>query len=208
MAEKTLKQRLLHSTLFWNLVAMTVVVIAMAVGVWYWMAWFTRHGESVEVPNVKGMMLSDAEYALAHVELQALVTDSGYNRRLPAGTVLEQLPASGSHVKAGREICLTVNSGTTPTLALPDIADNSSQQEAEERLRSMGFKLGPIEYAPGEKGWVMAVKSRGRMLRAGDRVPIDDPVVLVVGNNSTDDALDDETDDWDADDSQPVETTE
>lgn len=188
----SLRKRLFHSVIFWNLVAMLVLVLAAAIGAWYWMDRFTHHGERLEVPNVKGMMLSDAEYALAHASLTAVVADSGYNRRLPAGTVLEQIPASGRFVKAGREIYLTVNSGQTPTIALPDIADNSSQQEAEERLRSMGFKLGPIEYAPGEKGWVMAVKSRGRTLRAGDRVPIDDPVVLVVGNNSSEDEDEDE----------------
>ena len=190
---------MLRSTLLWNLVAMLLVVIAAIVGAWFWMNRFTHHGERIEVPDVKGMVLSDAEYALSHAELEAVVTDSGYNRKLPAGTVLEQIPASGSHVKSGREIYLTINSGQTPTLPLPDIADNSSLREAEARLRSMGFKLGPIEYAAGDKDWVLAVKCRGRKVAAGDRISIDDPVTLVVGNNADDSGDFDEDEGWEED---------
>ena len=121
---------MLRSTLLWNLIAMLLVVIAAIVGAWFWMNKFTHHGESIEVPNVKGMVLSDAEYALTRAQLEAVVTDSGYNRKLPAGTVLEQIPASGRQVKSGREVYLTINSGQTPTMALPDIADNCSLREA------------------------------------------------------------------------------
>lgn len=189
--------RLLHSTLLWNLVAMAMAIVLVAVGIWYWMGYYTHHGERIEVPDVKGMVLSDADYTLTRARLETVVADSGYDRRLPAGTVLEQLPAAGKQVKSGREIYLTINSGKTPTLAMPDIADNSSLREAEAKLRSMGFKLGPIEYAYGDKDWVLDVKCRGRHVNVGERISIDDPVTLVVGNNDVeadDYGLDDE---WD-----------
>ena len=192
--------RILHSTLLWNIMGMILVVILVAVGIWFWMGYYTHHGESIEVPNVKGMVISDAEYTLTRARLQTVVADSGYDRKLPAGTVLEQLPAAGKQVKSGREIYLTINSGKTPTLALPDIADNSSLREAEAKLRSMGFKLGPIEYAAGDKDWVMAVKCRGRNVSVGERISIDDPLTLVVGNNDIDaEDYSDEDDPWDTD---------
>ena len=34
----------------------------------------------------------------------------------------------------------------------------------------MGFKLGPVELVPGDKDWVIGVKSRGRNVYAGERV--------------------------------------
>ena len=198
---------MLRSTLLWNLVAMLLVVIAAIVGAWFWMNKFTHHGESIEVPNVKGMVLSDAEYALTRAQLEAVVADSGYNRKLPAGTVLEQIPASGRQVKSGREVYLTINSGQTPTMALPDIADNCSLREAEARLKAMEFKLGPIEYAPGDKDWVMAVKCRGRKVNAGERISIDDPVTLVVGNNADDSGDFDEDEGWEEDEPATLDET-
>ena len=98
-------------------------------------------------------------------------------------------PVGGAKVKSGRIVYLTVNSESTPTLTLPDIADNSSVREAEARLKAMGFRLLPPEEITGEKDWVYAVKARGRRLSVGDRVPIDVPLTLVVGSGTYDDSL-------------------
>ena len=169
-----------------NLLAMGLVAIGLAIGLWFYMQDYTHHGEQIEVPNVKGMPFHDAEYALQRAGLLAAVVDSSYNRTLPAGTILDQLPASGKIVKSGREIQLTINTTQTPTLTVPDIADNCSLREAEAKLKAQGFKLGPVEYIPGDKDWVLEVKCRGRHVAAGDRIPIDAPLVLVVGNTSVD----------------------
>jgi hypothetical protein len=48
----------------------------------------------------------------------------------------------------------------------------------------MGFKLGPVEYVAGDLDWVYGVKSQGRNVYAGERVPIDVPLVLQVGKDS------------------------
>ena len=194
MSLKDFSKKIFSPLVFGNLIAMVLAVILVLAGLWYWMAYYTRHGQSVEVPNVKDMILSDAEFALGHVELEAVVIDSSYNRSLPAGTVLDQLPASGSRVKAGREVYLTINAKQTPTLALPDIADNCSLREAEAKLKAYGFKLGPVEYVPGDKDWVLGVKCNGRNVAVGERIPIDMPLVLVVGNSDVSDEMDD--DEW------------
>ncbi len=177
---------------------MILVVIGLCVGLWFWMNKYTRHGEKVSVPNLKGMLVHDAEYALGRLGLTCVVTDSSYNRSLPAGTVLEQLPVSGSNVKTGRDIYLTINSQQVPTISMPDIADNCSLREAEARLKALGFKLGPTEYVPGDKDWVMGVKWRGNQVYAGDRIPIDEYITLVVGTNDEGGA-DEEWDEWGTD---------
>ena len=144
----------------------------------------TMHGESVEVPDVNGMMMGDAEYALDRLQLVAVVVDSTYVREQPAGIVLEQRPVSGSRVKSGREIYLTVNRKQKPTNLIPDIAGNCSRREAEARLRALGFKIGPMEFVPGDPDWVLALKVNGREVYTGERVPCDVPIVLVVGNST------------------------
>ena len=191
MSLKDFKNKLLSPYVRWNLIAMVLFVVILFAGLWVWMDRYTMHGESVEVPEVKGMMINDAEYALDDVELVAVVVDSAYVRTQPAGIVLEQRPAPGSRVKSGREIYLTINQKQTPMNTIPDIAGNCSRREAEARLRALGFKIGPIELVPGDPDWVIALKVNGREVYAGERVPSDAPVVLVVGSSelNTDDEL-------------------
>lgn len=184
--------------LLYNLLAALLLLGVLFVGLKFWMGSFTHHGEGVDVPDVRNMMFSDASYTLGELRLVPVVVDSAYNKELPAGCILEQTPGVGCRVKEGREIYLTVNNKQVPTLPVPDLADNSSLREAEAKLRALGFKLGPTEYVPGDRDWVMAVKSQGVEVQAGDRVPIDVPIVLVVGNNSSEAGTDDsyEYDSW------------
>ena len=187
-----IRKKLFGPVVYWNLIAMVIVGVGICIGLWVWMLKYTMHGESIEVPKVKGMMINDAQYALERIELVAVVVDSAYVREQPAGIVLEQTPGIGSRVKSGREIYLTVNRKQTPTNTIPDIAGNCSRREAEARLRALGFKIGPMEFIPGDPDWVIALKVNGREVYAGERVPCDAPVVLVVGNNSLDNEEDDE----------------
>lgn len=167
-----------------NLAAMLIVLIIVSIAVWKGLDIYTRHGESIAVPDVKGSLVGDARYVLTQARLKAVVVDSAYNRQLPAGTVIDQTPHGGNEVKSGREVYLVVNAANPRMLAMPDIADNSSLREAQAKLRALGFKLGPVEYVPGDKEWVYGVKSRGRNVYAGERVPVDVPLILQVGNTS------------------------
>lgn len=209
MSIKDILHKFTSPIVYGNLIAMVIVSVLAVTGLWFWMNRFTHHGVEVEVPNVKGKPVADAEYELGLANLTPVRTDSAYNRNVPPGTILEQIPASGSHVKEGREIYLTINSSQTPTITLPDIADNCSLREAEARLKALGFKLGPNEYTEGDKDWVMAVKCRGRNVCAGERIPIDAPVTLVVGNSEPDSGLnEDEFDDWENADTILTDTEE
>lgn len=171
------------SKIIWmNLLFMVLFVLIMVAGSWIWLRKFTMHGEAVVVPNVKGMTADDARRALEQNGLSGVVTDSGYNKAFPLGTVLDQIPASDSRVKPGREIYLTTNTTRKPTLPLPDIADNSSLREAEARLIAMGLQLTEVEYVEGDKDWVYGVKFHGKNVFGGDRIPIDGELTLQVGS--------------------------
>ena len=175
----------IFSPIIWgNLLAMVVAAIVLVFLLWQAMRIYTHHGEKIEVPNVKGMLLEDAKFHLEKTDLEAEVSDSSYNRNLPAGTVLDQTPSKGKMVKSGRTVFLTINSREMPTLVMPDIADNCSLREAQAKLKALGFKLGKVEYVHGDKDWVMDVKTGNHHVAAGERVPIDVPVILVVGNNT------------------------
>ena len=170
------------SFLWGNLLAMVLVVVALAFGVKYWLDVYTRHGEGIEVPKIEGMVYQNVRAMLEERELYVVITDSGYNKKLPAGCILAQNPGPGMKVKAGHTIYVTVNSPSSPTFAIPDVVDNSSYREAEAKLLAIGFKLEPPRQIEGEKDWVYGILCHGRMVSTGDHVSIDAPLTLLIGN--------------------------
>lgn len=168
--------------LIWNLIAMALVVILLIVGVNYGLDWYTHHGESIRVPNIEGMRIDKARETMEECGLEIVVTDSGYNRRLPADCVLTQNPGAGLTVKSGHTIYVTINSSNSPSVAIPDVVDNSSYREAEAKLISLGFKVLPPQYVTGEKDWVYGVSCNGRKVSTGERISIEQPLTLLVGS--------------------------
>lgn len=168
--------------LIWNLIAMALVVILLIVGVNYGLDWYTHHGESIRVPNIEGMRIAKAREMMDELGLEIVVTDSGYNKRLPADCVLSQNPGAGLTVKSGHTIYVTINSSNSPSVAIPDVVDNSSYREAEAKLISLGFKVLPPQYVTGEKDWVYGVLCNGRRVTAGERVSIEQPLTLQIGS--------------------------
>ncbi|MBQ6916412.1 MAG: PASTA domain-containing protein [Prevotella sp.] len=168
--------------LFWNLIAMALVVILLVVGVNYGLDWYTHHGESIRVPNIEGMRITKAREMMEECGLEIVVTDSGYNKRLPADCVLTQSPGAGLTVKSGHTIYVTINSSNSPSVAIPDVVDNSSYREAEAKLISLGFKVLPPQYVTGEKDWVYGVSCNGRKVSTGERISIEQPLTLLVGS--------------------------
>ena len=169
---------------FWlNLIAMPAVVIAIIFGVLHWLDDYTHHGQSIIVPNVKGLPFKQAEAEFNKKNLKAVVVDSNYVKGMPAGAVLEQKPSSGAKVKTGRTIYLTINTAEMPRVAIPDIIDNSSYRQAEARLRALGFKLTAPEIISGEKDWVYAVKYMEKELTNGEKIPRESVLTLIIGND-------------------------
>lgn len=178
----------LKSKYLWgNLLAMAITAVVLVVGVKLGLDAYTHHGESIEIPNLKGKSVTEAERILSDLDMVVEVTDTGYVKTLPADAVLEQSPAAGARVKSGHIVRLTINASKSPTITLPDIIDNSSLREALAKLTAMGFKVGIPEFVPGEKDWVYGVLVKGKNVQAGDRISIDDMVVIQAGSGMLDD---------------------
>ena len=171
---------------FWlNLIAMVAVVILLLFGVLKWLDVYTRHGEAVVVPDVKGMTVGEAEMLLRNHGLVCVVSDSNYVKNKPAGSILELTPSAGQKVKEGRTIYLTINTLDVPLRLVPDVADNSSVRQAQAKILAAGFKLSESELISGEKDWVYGVKYKGRQLSMGDKVPVGATLTLLVGDGET-----------------------
>jgi len=187
MNAKDFTRKIFSRKLWGNLFAMVAVVLLLCFGMKLGIDIYTRHGDEVAVPDVRRKLFTDAEFLLAQKELPIAVSDTGYVKRLPADCVLEQQPAPGQKVKPGRVIYVVINSSHSPMLTLPDVIDNCSYREARAKLTAMGFRVGPPEHISGEKDWVYGIKSRGRLLANGQRVSVDDMVIIQVGDGQRDD---------------------
>lgn len=81
---------------------------------------FTRHGTSIEVPDVMNITSDDAA---AMLEDAGLRTEQIILRKpnLPRDVVIDQSPGPRSLVKPGRRVYLTVNTGDTTTVLVPRV---------------------------------------------------------------------------------------
>lgn len=104
---------------------------------------YTRLDASVTVPNVREMPYDDAARVLAQHNLRVEQVTQRFNPTLPRDVVIDQNPAAAATVKPGRRIFLTVNSGTTPTVSIPNV-EGLSRREAENQLRSAGLAVGDV----------------------------------------------------------------
>ena len=179
---------------FWiNIAAMILVVVGAIFGALSWVDSYTRHGKAVTVPSVEGTSVSTARIKLEKTDLRAVVIDSAYNKKLPAGVVLDQKPAHGKRVKKGRMVYLTINTDHAPRVAVPDIMENSSLRQAEAKLRAIGFKLNDPEFISGERDWVYKILLNGRELEAGEKIPAESRLTIVAGDGTSDELYEDST---------------
>ena len=189
---------------FWlNIIAMIVVVIVMVFGVLKWLDIHTHHGETVMVPDVKGMTVEEATKMFRNHGLVCVISDTKYVKDEAAGIILDLKPGVGEKVKEGRTVYLTINTLDIPLRVIPDVADNSSLRQAEAKLQSAGFKLTEIQLIHGEKDWVYGVKYQGRQLTAGEKIPMGASLTLMVGDGAGD-MTEEDSIDTDADTEKPV----
>lgn len=186
---------------FWvNIVLMVLIIVAIPIVALYMLDSFTHHGEKIEVPNVVGKSLYDAETMLKDRGLLAMVVDSVYDKRAPKGSVLEQTPKSGFEVKGGRMVYLTVNLNGEPMAQLPDVVGHGSLREAVALLQSLGFKLTAHKPVIGRpKDLVLGVKQGNRDVHAGETIPRDRALTLVIGGGEIDSTMYDDEEDLDYD---------
>ena len=112
----------------------------------------------------------------------AVITDSTYKKSAKPGSVLDQTPKSGTLIKSGRIVYLTVNMKGEPLVKLPDLVGNSSYREAQIILKSMGFKLSEPQYIEGaDKDQILKIKQGRRDVHAGEAISREHALTLYIG---------------------------
>jgi len=166
-----------------GLILATVIIIAVVL---LWLNIYTQHGKSVKVPDVKGISVEKAEPFFIKNKLNYAVVDSVYVKNAIPGSIAETTPPVGSMVKVGRTIYLKINSYLPQLVAVPDVKD-TSQRQSLAMLRSLGFESITIKQVPGAyRDLVVGLESKGAPIEAGQRIPADTPLSLLVSSGSDD----------------------
>lgn len=165
-----------------NFILAGVILVALVWVALLGIDFYTHHGESEVMPDLRGTYVEEAQVVLARKGLHPQVVDSVYMRNKKLGTIIDQIPPPNSTVKRNRTIFLVINSRQVRQVPMPNINDVSFRQ-ADAILKSIGLSVGSVEYTPSEyKDLVTDVKFRGRSILPGTRIPEGSSVVLVVGS--------------------------
>lgn len=143
---------------------------------------YTRHGDSVLVPDISEVSLAEAINLLDEKGLRYEVEDSGYFDNLPPLSVLNQQPPALSSVKPGRKVFLTVNQKMPPMVKIPDLKDLQFYQ-AKARLESWKLGVGQVTRVPDiAHNTVLEANMDGKTARSGTLVPQGTKIDLVIAD--------------------------
>jgi len=144
---------------------------------------YTRHGQSITVPDLRGMTFEQLKTTLGSKNLEWQIMDSVYDMNKPPMSIVDQNPKPNSKVKEGRTIYLTLNAVTAPTTEIPDLVGRSSLKYAKMQLESYGLKVGEPVYKPDPHlNAVIGMQINGRDVTKKTKVPKGTTVVLLIGD--------------------------
>ena len=163
-------------------VSITTLIIIILILV-SWLGAYTNHGETVTVPNIKGMKYAELKDYLENKNLDVKISDSSlFVLDKGPGTVIEQDPRPNEQVKEGRTIYVSITRTVPPQIKMPNLID-VSQRQAEAILFSYGLRLGSMIYKPDlAKGAILEMSSNGKILQAGQSIAKGSRIDLVLGD--------------------------
>lgn len=170
-----------RKTVWFNLLVIILCGSLLYILFFISLGWLTHHGESVIIPNVVGHSMKDAVADLEGMTFEVIV-DSAYVPDQKPFTVLKQIPDSGSSVKKGRTVFITVNKAQPPTAPMPNLI-GLSYRSAEMILKNNKLLLGDTTYRPDiAEGAVLEQLYKGAQVKAGDMIPQGSKINLVLGD--------------------------
>ncbi len=175
----------LKSREFWLTVAglFALGIVCFFLTFYLILPWYTKHGETVTVPDIVRLSLEDGKIRLEENDLKFEVRDSAFHPDIPPFTIVSQDPPPLSKVKPGRRIFVKVNRKVAPMTTFPkENVKNVSNYQAKMTLERFKLTVDSIEYVPHDfRNVVVEVKFKGKYLKGGEMLPEGSRLTLVVG---------------------------
>jgi eukaryotic-like serine/threonine-protein kinase len=167
---------------FWlNLLVIILLSFLLYILFFASLKWITHHGEEVKIPNMMGKSMNVALAQLRTMHFEVYI-DSAYDPKVKPLMVLKQVPDTGSIVKTGRTVFLTVNRATPLMTPMPNLV-NLSFRSAEMLLRNNKLLVGDTTFKPDiAAGAVLKQMYNGNEIRPGDMIAQGSKVDLVIGD--------------------------
>lgn len=149
---------------------------------------YTNHGVKIEVPNLKGLQLTQVEDSLEMLELTYEVRDSVFADDYPAGLVIQQDPFPhssdfSSYVKPNRTIYLTVVKSQETFKIIPDfIANVTSKNIGKTKLEMLGFNVDFEVRNHKDKDKILALELDDNILKPGQKIAKGATIKLIFGS--------------------------
>ena len=174
----------LKSKFLWINILTSIILIVVVCYIVFWrLDVYTHHGEAVEVPDLSGLYVEEAELLLKDCNLGYEIIDSVYIRNKKGGEIAEQSPMAGTKVKKSRKVYITVNSKQRKMVMVPNLV-GESRRKAQSNLKTLGFNVDSVRYEPYEfNDEVLSLMWGDSVLTTGVRVPDGSQIILVVGQN-------------------------
>lgn len=180
---ETLLSKYFNKVLLYNLLIAIGVVVVLLLIVQTGLKKYTRWGESITVPDLRGSSFEQVKEILGSRNLEYQIMDSVYDMNKPPMSIVDQNPKPNSKVKEGRTIYITVNATKAPTTEIPDLIGRSSLKYAKMQLESYGLKVGELIYKPDPHlNAVIGLMVNGRDVTKKTRVPRGTVIDIVLGN--------------------------
>lgn len=176
-------QRIRQIPLLYNLIWIAAILLLLMLAFYLAMHIGTRHGARRTVPEMTGILLSEAERLAQKGDLELIVADSLFVPVYEGGIVLDQLPEPGVEVKPGRKVYITINSFSEKMVPLPYVAGRSLRQ-AKNMLEIAGLEIEELVYRPDmATNYVLEQRYKGNLINAYSKIMAEagSGVTLYVG---------------------------
>lgn len=161
--------------------ALGIGIVLILIFFYVYLPTTTNHGESITVPNLEGMPLSELDNFVLNRDLRFEVSDSSFSSEYPPYTVLHQFPKAGARVKVNRKVFITLNSKNPPTTTMPNLVDKTVQN-AELILKSYELKRGRITTKPDAFRNVLVQMHLNDTIKAGSQIAKGSEIDLIIGD--------------------------
>ncbi len=142
---------------------------------------YTRHNQSFTMPDFRGLASEELLERANDSNLRVEISDSVYIFNRKPGSVIDQNPEPGTHVKKNRRVFITINAKNPIKVEVPNIVGYTLRQ-AKAILEQQGLEVGSLSFRPdlGVNN-VLDQRFDGKTVDPGTLIPKGSKLNLVLG---------------------------
>ena len=149
---------------------------------------YTNHSVKIEVPNLKGIQLSELDDSLKLLEIEYKIRDSVFSDDYPTGMIIQQDPLPHSedfpnYIKPNRTIYLTIVKKQEIYKIIPDLLSYvTSKNIGKSKLEKLGFKVELEVKDHKDKDKVLELRYENEVLKTGKKLVKGSIIKLIFGS--------------------------